>query len=84
MGEEVAMNAITGTEISIVPAAGTSKPIYLAETALLDVLLEQLEYLVAHDDGCAPGCPDCRRLAQVKRCLLQPFLEKSPANSMAA
>jgi hypothetical protein len=79
------MNANTpGTEISIVRAAGTSKPIYLAETPLLDVLVEQLEYLVAHENGCAPDCPDCRRLAQVKRCLLQPFWEKASAKAMAA
>jgi len=34
--------------------------------------------------ACAPDCPDCRRLAQVKRCLLQPFWEKPPAKAMAA
>ncbi len=78
------MNAITRTEISIVTAPSTSRPIYLSEAPLLDVLLEQLEYLVVHEDGCAPDCPDCRRLAQLKRCLLQPFWEKPPAKTMAA
>ncbi len=72
------MNAITfGTEISFAPTADR-KPIYLDETPMLDVLVEQLEYLVAHEDGCKPDCPDCRRLAQVKQCLLQPFREKAP------
>jgi len=75
------MSALTS---SIVPQASTPKPIYLAETPLLDVLLEQVKYLVEHGDGCAPNCPDCRRLARVKRCLLQPFGEKAPAKAMAA
>jgi len=35
---------------------------------------EQMEFLVAHaGQACNPGCPECSRLEQVKRYLLQPF-----------
>ena len=62
-----------GTDITFVAAARPPHPIYLDATPLIDVLLEQLEYLMTHADRCRPDCPDCRRLAQVKRCLLKPF-----------
>ena len=40
----------------------------------IDVMWEQMEFLVAHaGKACKPACPQCRRLEQVKRCLLQPF-----------
>ncbi len=47
---------------------------YLPAAAVIDVLFEQLDYLLYHADSCQPGCADCRRLEQVKRSLLQPFL----------
>ncbi len=61
-----------------------SDSIYLADAAVLDVMLEQIEYLVGHGGGCKPNCPDCRRLEQLKTCLLQPFSDKSPARTMVA
>jgi hypothetical protein len=47
---------------------------------LIDVLFDQLEYLVSHmDHGCPPGCPDCSRLEQIVKLLLLPFgAPKSP------
>ncbi len=47
---------------------------YFAPAAEIDVLFEQLDYLLSHADSCRPDCADCRRLEQVKRSLLQPFL----------
>jgi len=42
--------------------------------ALLDVMMEQIEYLAGHAvEPCPSGCADCTRLEQVKRCLLAPF-----------
>jgi|KBSSwiStaDraftv2_1062776.scaffolds.fasta_scaffold1924494_1 hypothetical protein len=50
---------------------------YTEPAPLVDVMFEQLEYLVAHRDGdCVPGCADCARLAQVQTCLLGPFQER--------
>ena len=41
---------------------------------LLDVMMEQIEYLAGHAvEICPVGCADCVRLEQVKRWLLAPF-----------
>ncbi len=41
--------------------------------ALLDVMMEQIEYLAGHAvEACPSGCADCARLEQVKRWLLAP------------
>lgn len=50
---------------------------YTEPAPLVDVMFDQLEYLVAHcDEDCVPGCADCARLAQVQMCLLGPFQER--------
>jgi hypothetical protein len=42
--------------------------------ALLDVMMEQIEYLAGHAiEACPSGCADCARLEQAKRWLLAPF-----------
>jgi hypothetical protein len=42
--------------------------------ALLDVMMEQIDYLAGHAVGACPsGCADCARLEPVKRWLLAPF-----------
>lgn len=47
---------------------------YRAAAPVVDVLYDQLAYLVSHADGACPsGCPDCARLEQVKTWLLLPF-----------
>ena len=44
------------------------------QAALLDVMMEQVEYLAGHAvEGYPSGCADCARLEQVKRWLLAPF-----------
>ena len=79
------MSAIRSrTDLAFVASASAPKPIYLAETPVLDVMIEQLEYLVAHGGRCMPYCPDCRRLEQLKRCLLQPFTERASVKAMVA
>jgi hypothetical protein len=40
----------------------------------VDILFEQLEYLVTHSGTCHDAtCPDCARLRVIKLNLLQPF-----------
>jgi hypothetical protein len=47
---------------------------FIEPAPLIDVLFDQLEYLVSHaEQECPPQCPDCKRLEQVKRLLLVPF-----------
>ena len=50
------------------------RPSFIAPAPLIDVLFEQLEYLVSHTgEECPVGCPDCKRFEQVKKLLLVPF-----------
>ena len=52
---------------------GRSMP-FIEPAPLVDVLFDQLEFLVSHGSrGCPPGCPDCSRLEQVEKLLLIPF-----------
>jgi hypothetical protein len=59
---------------------------YVAPASDIDVMFDQLEYLLAHqNNGCPAGCQDCLRLKQVKVWLLQPFrpataILKTPAS----
>ena len=47
---------------------------YVEQPSAMEVMREQLEYLLQHDDSdCYRGCPECRRLDQVRRSLLRPF-----------
>jgi hypothetical protein len=62
------------------PAAAVNQPAesqhscYVASAAVVDVLFDQLEYLVAHSGrDCPPGCIDCGRLERVQHWLLLPF-----------
>jgi hypothetical protein len=46
----------------------------LGPEAAAAIMWEQMQYLMAHAGStCHPDCPDCTRLEQVKRYLLQPF-----------
>jgi hypothetical protein len=41
---------------------------------MVDVMFDQLEYLLAHKSrGCPRGCGSCKRLKQVENWLLLPF-----------
>ena len=55
--------------------ANTPKTIHVGTAPLVDVMFDQLEYLVAHNEShrCPPRCTDCARLRHVKRSLLRPF-----------
>ena len=56
------------------PAAIERNVHNLKAAALIDVMYEQLEYLIGHSDGdCPPDCMDCDRLQQVRNLLLLPF-----------
>ncbi len=47
---------------------------YVEPASAVDVMLDQLQYLLGHDGRTCPiGCNDCVRLKQVERWLLQPF-----------
>ncbi len=55
-----------------VPAARPAG--YVSPAPLMDVMVEQLRYLVSHGGAdCAEGCVECARLAEVRKCLLAPF-----------
>ena len=61
---------------------GAEKALYVEPASLIDVMIEQLEYLFAHSSGaCKPGCVECSRLAEVQHSLLKPF---QPAAAVAA
>ena len=48
---------------------------YVAPADAEPVMREQFDYLLAHSSAaCALDCPACRRLEQIKTCLLQPFV----------
>jgi hypothetical protein len=48
---------------------------YIGPAETVPVLQEQFNYLLAHNGSvCPPACPACRRLEQIKCCLLQPFV----------
>jgi len=54
---------------------------YVAPSPLVDVLFDQLAYLVSHArQGCVFGCPDYARFERVQRLLLMPF-EAPEANN---
>jgi hypothetical protein len=47
---------------------------YVEPAPTIDVMFDQLEYLLAHKSrGCPPGCGSCKRLKQVESWLLLPF-----------
>jgi len=48
---------------------------YLPAASIVDVLFEQLAYLLAHntDGNCITECPICTRLDHVSRTLMIPF-----------
>jgi len=47
---------------------------FVQRPALLDVMMEQINYLAGHAaEACPDGCADCARLEQVKHWLLAPF-----------
>jgi len=62
-----------GPAHSVSPAQ--PKPLDIVRSApVLDIMVEQIEYLAYHSAApCPSGCPDCARLDQVSRYLLAPF-----------
>ncbi|HZT32651.1 MAG TPA: hypothetical protein VFA33_22365 [Bryobacteraceae bacterium] len=55
-------------------AAGPRPAVFLNPAPLVDVLIEQVEYLVGHlSRACPPRCPDCARLERAMVYLLKPF-----------
>lgn len=56
------------------PPPPVSRDFIVPPVVLLDVMIEQIEYLAGHAVGACPsGCADCARLEQVTRWLLAPF-----------
>jgi hypothetical protein len=61
------------TSVASQPAPG-HRACYIEPALTTDVMFDQLEYLLAHDNqGCQAGCQDCIRLREVAGWLLQPF-----------
>ena len=47
---------------------------YIEPAPTINVMFDQLEYLLGHEgQGCPAGCQDCMRLREVEGWLLQPF-----------
>jgi len=66
------INSSSNTDSEI--AVQRNASCYLPSSSAASILWEQMEYLMSHDGvNCHPGCLDCRRLALVKKDLLQPF-----------
>jgi len=68
------------------PAAVVNQPAasqhscYVASAAVVDVLFDQLEYLVAHSGrDCPSDCTECSRLERVQHWLLLPFSRSETA-----
>jgi hypothetical protein len=61
-----------------VQVAGPAKEnCYIAPANAIDVLFEQLEFLLDHNRGSCPAdCPECARLEFVKHWLLIPFQDE--------
>jgi hypothetical protein len=56
---------------------------YIEAAPLIDVLFEQLGYLLTHSsETCSAGCVDCARLDHVRRWLLSPFHEPDVYDSI--
>jgi hypothetical protein len=54
--------------------AGVRSACYIDPAPLMDVMLDQLRYLLSHKGpGCSPECTDCERLAGAQSWLLLPF-----------
>jgi hypothetical protein len=55
-------------------AAPSHQVCYIEAAPAMNVMLEQLEYLLAHNsEECPAGCRDCIRLRKVGGWLLRPF-----------
>ena len=53
---------------------GGRRSCYIEPASLVDVMFDQLAWLLEHASAsCAPECPHCARLEQVKNLLLVPF-----------
>ncbi|MBZ5580185.1 MAG: hypothetical protein LAP40_26800 [Acidobacteriia bacterium] len=54
-------------------SAAVRRADFIESASVVDVLYDQLDYLVRHGGACPAECPDCARLEQVKSWLLLPF-----------
>ena len=55
-------------------AARVHRVCYIEAAPAMNVMFDQLEYLLAHQgQGCPAGCRDCIRLIEIEGWLLQPF-----------
>ena len=66
---------VSGT-LTACPEIPGHRVCYVEASPMIDVMFDQLEYLLVHGNrGCPAGCEDCVRLKQVEAWLLQPFRE---------
>ncbi|HUI80578.1 MAG TPA: hypothetical protein VLY24_21785 [Bryobacteraceae bacterium] len=72
-------------------AAGMQSECYVEPAPVVEVLLDQLRYLLSHKGAsCAADCADCERLAGAQSWLLLPFRAtatqgaRPPANTYLA
>jgi len=89
MGCDRSISEATGAASAASEAAPGRHVCYVEPAPLTDVMLDQLEYLLAHkSQTCAAECEACHRLKQVQGWLLLPFrsvgYRKPPAPAAAA
>jgi hypothetical protein len=61
------------------PVAGVRSACYVDPAPLMDVMLDQMRYLLSHKSpSCPPDCTDCERLAGIEGWLLLPFRTTAP------
>ena len=87
MSSERARRGTAKRNLSTNQPALSGSRCYLANTPVQRVLVDQLEYLIAHCQGnCPSDCIDCGRLHQVKNWLLLPFYSAAhpPVQSASA
>jgi hypothetical protein len=72
-------NAKTPAAVANQPAA-SQHSCYVAPAEVVDVLFDQLEYLIAHSGrDCPSDCIECSRLERVQHWLLLPFRHSAEA-----
>jgi len=74
MGSNRSTSTATSRSYTTSRAVGVRSACYVDQAPVMEVLLDQLRYLIAHKSPeCPAGCADCERLAGAQSWLLLPF-----------
>lgn len=85
MGYDRQIPNLTQRTGALSPAAPGQRLRYLGPASTIDVMFDQLEYLLAHESQeCSAGCKDCERLKAVGDWLLLPFRTAGGSQGIAS